>query len=334
MKFTTLCYIEKEDNYLMLHRVKKENDANKDKWIGLGGKFEQGESPEDCLLREIKEETGLTLTNYRFRGIVTFISDQWEDEYMCLYTADEYEGSIGSCKEGELEWVRKEKINELNLWEGDRLFLDLLAEDAPFFSLKLVYQGESLVEAVLNGKALEFFELLNEDGTKTGKIKSRTLVHQDGDLHGTSHIWVMRRNPNGQPEILLQKRSKTKDAFPGCYDISSAGHMDLNETFLETAVRELREELGIVAKKEELKFIHDHYGFVETEFYGKPFKNRELSKIFLYEVKDMDQEFVLQKEEVEEVCWMPYEELVRAVEAKEINHCIFQDELKYLKQYL
>ena len=150
MNFTTLCYIEKENKYLMLHRTSKKKDGNKDKWIGVGGHFEKGESPEECLLREVKEETGLELTSYQFRGIVTFISDEWPNEYMCLYTADRYTGDIGNCDEGELVWVEKEKIMDLNIWEGDKIFLKLLTENQPFFSLKLEYKGDKLVNTVLN----------------------------------------------------------------------------------------------------------------------------------------------------------------------------------------
>ena len=150
MNFTTLCYIEKENKYLMLHRTSKKKDGNKDKWIGVGGHFEKGESPEECLLREVKEETGLELTSYQFRGIVTFISDEWPDEYMCLYTADRYTGDIGNCDEGELVWVEKGKIIDLNIWEGDKIFLKLLTENQPFFSLKLEYKGDKLVNTVLN----------------------------------------------------------------------------------------------------------------------------------------------------------------------------------------
>ena len=152
---TTLCYIEKDNKYLMLHRIKKEKDINKDKWIGVGGHFEAGESPEDCLLREVKEETGLTLTSWRFRGIVTFLSDECEEaEYMCLYTADEFEGELLPCNEGMLEWVDKDKVTELPIWEGDKIFLQLLREDGEFFSLKLRYEGPQLVEAVLDGRTL------------------------------------------------------------------------------------------------------------------------------------------------------------------------------------
>lgn len=151
---TTLCYIQRDNQYLMLHRVKKENDLNHDKWIGVGGKFEDKESPEECLLREAKEETGLTLTRYRYRGLVTFVSDQWPTEYMHLFTADAFEGEMIACDEGELEWVDLDRIPQLPLWEGDQIFLALLAAESPFFSLKLSYQGDTLVYAALNGAEL------------------------------------------------------------------------------------------------------------------------------------------------------------------------------------
>lgn len=149
MKLTTLCYIEKDGQYLMLHRIKKKNDFNHDKWIGVGGKFEADETPEECLLREVKEETGLILTKYRFRGIITFLSDEWETEYMHLYTASEYTGQMidgDACEEGQLVWVPKEEILNLKIWEGDAVFLRLLEENLPFFSLKLRYEGDKLVE--------------------------------------------------------------------------------------------------------------------------------------------------------------------------------------------
>ena len=155
MKNTTLCYIENErGDYLMLHRVKKENDCNRDKWIGVGGKFEDGESPEECVLRETLEETGLTLTDWRYRGIVTFVSDRWETEYMHLFTATGWTWRLHECDEGVLEWVSREQFRGLPQWEGDRIFLRLIEEDAPFFSLKLRYEGEHLAYAALNGKEL------------------------------------------------------------------------------------------------------------------------------------------------------------------------------------
>ena len=149
---TTLCYIERDGKYLMMHRVKKEHDINKDKWVGIGGHFEADESPEECLLREAREETGLLLTNYRQRGIITFISDRWQTEYMFLYTATAYEGTIGECNEGTLEWIEKEKVCDLPLWEGDKIFFRLMEEERPHFSLKLRYEGENLAEAVLDGE--------------------------------------------------------------------------------------------------------------------------------------------------------------------------------------
>lgn len=151
---TTLCYIERGDEYLMMHRVKKEKDVNKDKWVGIGGHFEAGESPEDCLLREAMEETGLWLTSYRLRGIVTFISDIYEDEYMFLYTADKFEGDLSDCREGVLEWLPKKSVYDLPVWEGDKVFFKLLEKEQPFFSLKLRYEGEKLAEAVLDGEKI------------------------------------------------------------------------------------------------------------------------------------------------------------------------------------
>ena len=152
---TTLCYLQRGEDYLMLHRVKKENDLNHDKWIGVGGKFEDRESPEDCLLREVREETGLTLTEYRYRGLVTFVSDRWPTEYMHLFTATGWTGEPKECDEGVLEWIPRDRLLALPHWEGDAIFLDLIGrEETPFFSLKLRYEGETLVQAVLNGRQI------------------------------------------------------------------------------------------------------------------------------------------------------------------------------------
>ena len=154
MLYSTLCYLERGDEYLMLHRVKKDHDVNQGKWIGVGGKFQDGESPEDCVLRECLEETGLTLTEYRYRGLVTFVSDQAPTEYMHLFTASAWTGEAHPCGEGELAWIGKKDLRALPLWEGDYIFLDLLERDEPFFSLKLRYKGERLAEAALNGASL------------------------------------------------------------------------------------------------------------------------------------------------------------------------------------
>ena len=156
MKMTTLCYIEKDECYLMLHRTKKENDENADKWIGIGGKFEAGETPEECALREIHEETGLVPQKLHYRGIVTFVSDLYGTEYMHLFTASDCIGRMhDSCEEGILEWIAKKEVASLPTWEGDRLFLNLLNTNRPFFSLKLCYQGDRLMSAVLDREMLD-----------------------------------------------------------------------------------------------------------------------------------------------------------------------------------
>lgn len=150
---TTLCYLRRGEKTLMLHRVKKKNDVNHDKWIGIGGKFEHGESPEECMLREFREETALELTSWQYRGIVTFVSDSW-CEYMHLFSADAYTGTMKECDEGTLEWVDTDKLTQLPIWEGDKIFLRLLETRESFFSLKLVYEGERLARAVLDGKEI------------------------------------------------------------------------------------------------------------------------------------------------------------------------------------
>lgn len=156
---TTLCYIRREGSYLLLHRTKKEHDFNKDKWIGVGGKFEDKESPEECLLREVEEETGLTLRSWRWHGIVTFVSDEYPTEYMYLYTSSDFTGNVSDCDEGELEWIPVPEVFRLPLWPGDRIFLRLIQEDEPFFSLKLCYRGDRLISADLNHRKLSEEEI-------------------------------------------------------------------------------------------------------------------------------------------------------------------------------
>ena len=155
MKQTTLCYLERGNQYLMLHRTKKENDENHDKWIGVGGKFVEGESPEECMLREVREETGFVVRNWRYCGIVTFVSDIWPAEQMHIFVCKDWDGEQIVCEEGDLEWIEKQRLLELTMWEGDKIFLRLIDENKPFFSLKLTYQGDCLRGAVLNGKAIK-----------------------------------------------------------------------------------------------------------------------------------------------------------------------------------
>ena len=160
MRNTTLCHIEKDGKYLMLHRVKKENDLNHDKWVGIGGKFEDKESPEQCNRREVLEETGLTLLKSNYRGIVTFVSDKWETEYMHIFTSNLFEGEICECDEGTLEWVDKKELLSLPLWVGDKIFLKLIDDESyPFFSLRLEYMGDQLISAILNDTTLDIGDL-------------------------------------------------------------------------------------------------------------------------------------------------------------------------------
>lgn len=331
---TTLCYIENDGAYLMLHRVSKKHDVNKDKWIGVGGHFEKDETPEECLLREVKEETGLTLTSWRFRGLVTFMADGWDTEYMCLFTADKYEGEMIPCDEGVLEWVKKEDVLKLNLWEGDKIFFRLMNEDAPFFSLKLSYCGNRLVEAALDGRSMELFDILDENGEKTGRVRERSMVHMDGDIHGTAHTWIVRQRVDGGYDLLLQKRARCKDSYAGCYDISSAGHVQAGDDYLPTALRELEEELGIEAFEDELEYAGIHRGYMEEMFYGRMFKDSEYSHVYVYrkpvEIKDL----ALQEEEVKRVMWMELEACIRAAKDGTLPNCFYMDELELVKGYL
>ena len=299
----------------------------------------------------MKEETGLTLTKYSFRGIVTFFAEGWQTEYMCLFTSDSFVGSLSDCEEGELEWVEKSRLLDLNLWEGDKIFFRLLMENAPFFSLKLGYNGDRLTEAVLDGSPMELLDIRREDGSLTGKVQERSIVHASGSLHGTAHVWIVRPSDgafaypfrNATPhtakqqafEILLQKRSQAKDSYPGCYDISSAGHLPAGSGFLESALRELEEELGIKADPQDLQEAFLHVGYAESTFYGKPFKNAEVSAVYLYTRPVEAEHLTLQAEEVESVCWMDYDTLLSEVRqeaeaGKTEKYCIFLDELERL----
>lgn len=335
VRLSTLCYIEKEHKYLMLHRVIKKNDVNKDKWIGVGGHFEEGESPEECVLREVKEETGYTLTSYRYRGLVTFVFADVEMEYMSLFTADGFEGEPIPCNEGVLEWVDIEEVWKLNLWEGDKIFFRLLDEEIPFFSLKLVYNLQGQLEyAALNGKQMEMFDVIDMDGNKTGLIKERGVVHREGALHATSHIWIARKNEKSGYDILLQKRSACKDSHPGCYDISSAGHIGAGDDALNSALRELEEELGIKAEPHQLIEFGVQYKNYEGEFYGKPFRDNQRSILYRYKEPIDIEKLILQESEIESVIWMDYREALDAIRGNTIEHCIYEEEFLKLGKAL
>ena len=333
--FTTLCYIENDDSYLMLHRVARENDINRDKWLGVGGHFEKGESPDECVLREVYEETGLTLTSYRLRGIITFVSDEQNVEYMFLYTADRFEGTMSTwCDEGILEWYKKSRIRELNLWEGDRIFFKLLGEREDVFTLKLVYEGDILKKAVLGSEEMELFDIVDESGEPTGKIRERSLVHAYGDLHRTAHIWIVNKTDNGKYKVLLQKRSKDKDSYPGNYDISSAGHIKAGYSYDESAIRELQEELGIEAKVTELKRVGLSRIKCKSVFYGKDFIDNEVSMVYIYDKMVDESKLVLQASEVESVKWIDYEECLSELKNGKKGYCVRMEEFLMIGRYL
>lgn len=180
---------------------------------------------------------------------------------------------------------------------------------------------------------MEYFDIRNEDGTITGKVKERSKVHEDGDLHGTSHVWISRKNETGQYELLLQKRSAYKDAYPGCYDISSAGHLPAGQEYLASALRELEEELGMKAREEDLIFLGIHKGYSEEMFYGKPFRNYEISHVYLYDRPVKISELHLQETEVESVKWMSLEQCFQKAKEKDPQYCLFLDELEMIQKY-
>ena len=181
---------------------------------------------------------------------------------------------------------------------------------------------------------MEFLDIRDKKGNPTGEVKERSLVHTDGDIHGTAHVWIVRPNKKGSYDLLLQKRSKDKDAFPGCYDISYAGHLPAGQDYLSYALRELEEELGIKAEPEQLHFMGLHEGYCEEVFYDKPFKNHEISHVYVYQEPVDIEKLKLQEEEVEEVCWLDFESCCEKVETGDKKYCLFPEELKMIKEYL
>ncbi|MBE5996824.1 MAG: NUDIX domain-containing protein [Lachnospiraceae bacterium] len=337
-ELSTLCYIEQYGKYLMLHRTKKENDVNKDKWIGPGGHFEPDESPEECLVREVFEETGMTLTDYRFRGIVTFVSGSGITEYMHLFTAScpLPEGApLPECDEGVLEWVSIEDVWDLNIWEGDKIFFRLLDENAPFFSLKLVYDGkDGLVSASLNGDPLELFDIVDQEGNPTGVVKERGVAHRDGSRHTTVHMWIVRPNRKSGWDVLLQRRSYHKESHPGLLDISSAGHIEHGSKPLDAALRELHEELGIEARPEELRYFGTWDIQFDGAFNGFPYHDSELSYEYIYDQPVDIDSLKLQESEVDSVLWIDFQECLDRVRSGELENCLYEGELLLLENAL
>lgn len=208
-------------------------------------------------------------------------------------------------------------------------------EQKEFFSLKLVYDGhDKLVSASLNGEPMELFDVRNPDGSPSGIVRERGVAHREGSLHATVHIWVVRENDKSGFDVLLQKRSASKDSHPGFYDISSAGHIAAGEDYLPTAVRELSEELGISASESELQYVGIHRGGFEDVFYGRPFKDEELSAVYVYAEPVRAGELRLQESEVEEVVWIDYEECRKRMEDGTLKNCVYADEFEMVGTYL
>ena len=316
----------------MLHRIYKKNDINKDKYIGVGGHLEKDESPDECLVREIFEETGCHVEKFSCRGTVTFVSGRGLTEYMWLYTANGFKGELKACDEGELKWVKKDEVWDLELWPGDRIFFRLLAQNSPYFSLKLVYDSsDNFKSAFLNGRELELFDIYDENGNSLNRVEERGVVHTIGLYHKTVHIWIVRKIDD-RYEVLLQKRSQNKDSHPGSYDISSAGHITAGDEPLPSAIRELKEELGILAFPEDLTFIGSLTGGFDAVFNNRPFKDKEISMIYLYNRSVNENELVLQPDEVDSVKWFSLDDCLNDMEG--FRNCLRKEELLLLKRML
>lgn len=330
MQNTTLCYIENDGKYLMLLRNKKQNDLNEGKWIGVGGKFEAGETAAQCALREIREETGLTALDLIPRGVVHFDSDAWGSELMYLYTVTQYEGTLTDCDEGELRWIDKSDVFDLKLWDGDRIFLKYLLDGAPYFDMTLHYdEHDRLRECTVDGRETELFDIYREDGTPAGYVAARDFAHWRGLWHITAHIWVVRETA-GRPALLLQLRSKDKELHPACYDTSSAGHIAAGEDIVTGARRELSEELGLHAAPCELQFV----GRLKNTYDNGDYHDREHCHVFLYRAAIADSDIRPQESEVDGVMWLDFDECIQAIKNNAFPHCIDLRELEMIGEKL
>ncbi len=331
MKDATLCYIERDGKYLMLLRNRKSNDPNEGKWIGVGGKLEDGETPEDCAIREIFEETGLRATSLTRWGDVYFRSDVWECEIMRLFLVTGFEGETADCDEGELHWVEKDRIFDLNLWDGDRIFLKYLISGRRFDVMELVYHGERLSACTVDGSEEELFDVYNEDGSPAGYVASRDYVHWRGLWHATSHIWIAGER-DGKPSLLLQLRAACKRLYPSSWDISAAGHIPAGEDALRSAVREIGEELGLCVEPSELRYIGTMKMTYDDD-YGEGYHDREHCRVYLLH-RDIDlSDLKLQESEVESVMWIGYDELLEVMRNGSLHHCLFTEELELIRPF-
>ncbi len=333
MKNASLCYIERSGSYLMLLRNKKKNDPNEGKWIGVGGKLEPGESPEECAHREIREETGLTAGSLIPYGKVYFHSDVWESEVMHLFLVTEFEGEVTDCDEGELHWIDRQAVSGLPLWDGDRIFLRYMLSGRRFEEMTLDYSGDRLCRCVVDGAEQELLDVFNEDGSPAGMVASRDYVHWKGLWHSTVHIWIAGKDGQGQPALLLQLRAACKRLYPSHWDISAAGHIPAGEGAAESAVREIEEELGIQVLPEELEYL-DTLKMTYDDDIDEGYHDREHCRIYLLRRQVDIPELTLQASEVEKVMWVGLDELIRQVESGSLRHCLETIELDMLRKIL
>lgn len=328
-----LCYIESGGKYLMLLRNRKSDDPNRGKWIGVGGKTEPGETPEEAARREIREETGLTVLDMQSFGRVNFISDVWEGEIMHLFLVTDFTGELTGCDEGELHWIDREKVFDLRLWDGDRIFLQYLMDGRRFGEMTLEYKGERLSRCFVDGEEAELFDVYGEDGKPAGYVASREYVHKRGLWHVTAHVWITRRDADNGPMLLLQLRAADKRLYPSCWDISAAGHIPTGETVREGAVRELYEELGIDVPPEQPELVGVVRNFYDDDE-GDGYHDREYSHVFLLRLDVRPEELVLDPDEVEKTVWMKYDDVLDKAKNGADGYCLIAGEMEMLRERL
>ena len=316
-KLGIFCVLEQKEKYQILKETMK-----------------KGESPEECLARTVGSENSAPFS-WKARGILILVREEKPTEYMFLFSArqtlpeDRKEETDTAC------WSKCDEILQNLAGEEEKICFRLMMEKRAFFSLKVTFDRRNILRsASVNGKPLELFDILKEDGSLAGIVRERGVVHLDGSLHPTSHIWIVRRNHSSGGDLLLQKRSLSKDSNPGCYDISSAGHVSAGDTYLPAALRELGEELGIRAEEKDLHLAGMRKAYFEDVFYGKPFRDYEISAVYVYDKSVDEKKLVLQESEVEDVKWMDFQECCRRVDHGGMKHCIYMDELEIVGRYL
>lgn len=317
-KLGIFCVLEQRGKYRIIKEVVKE-----------------GESPEECLLRTAGiRENNLSLS-WRSRGILTLVKGEMPTEYVFLFSAQDSESIEKEESTDTVSWEKADEILNKTAGEEEKICFRLLMDEGPFFSLKVILDRRNILRrASLNGKSLELFDILREDGSVSGIVRERGVAHLDGSLHPTSHIWIARRNQKNGWDLLLQKRSLRKDSNPGCYDISSAGHVAAGDTYLPAALRELEEELGIRAEEKDLHLAGMRKAYFEDVFYGKPFRDYEISAVYIYDRPVDEEKLILQESEVERVKWMDFKECCREVKEGSMKNCIYMDELEIVGKYL